>query len=122
MSLVEETLRTNGWNAISEISHTDFVYSRFYYSTAHKTYAHVSCNGYEGNAVIESVDESDVLGRLSFEELKTLGTMIDKKSVAFIRLYSEKELASAKTEEEMRVLNERNRKTIQEAEEALRKR
>lgn len=48
--------------------------------------------------------------------------MIDKKSVAFNRIYSEKELASAATEEERRALNERNEKMIREAEVALRKR
>ena len=62
-----------------------------------------------------------MLEKLSFPELKILAGLIDKKSVAFIRIYSEKELASASGDERA-ALEERKQKMIDEAEVALRKR
>ena len=50
-----------------------------------------------------------------------LAGLIDKKSVAFIRIYSEKELAAASGDERA-ALEERRQKMVDEAEVALRKR
>ena len=122
MALVEEALREDHWSAVSQSVVKDMEACRFYYSTAVKTYIRVACNGYTGKCSVEAVDETDVLETLSFEELKALGNMIDKKSVAFIRIYSDKELESAKTEDELKALNARNERMIAEAEIALRKR
>lgn len=124
MAIVDEAMKEDHWNAVSELTAGASAneQSRFYYSSAVKTYVKVTFSGYTGACAIESVDESDVLESLNFEELKKLGNILDKKSVAFIRIYSERELESAKTEEELNALNERNARMIQEAEEALRKR
>lgn len=129
MAIVEEAMQESGdWHPVSAITSNDpnSDYQRYYYNTALKSYALLSCGGYKGNAEvqaeIQAVEESEVLERLSFQELKTLGGMIDKKSVAFIRIYAVKELEAAKTEEERDALDQRNAKMIQEAETALRKR
>ena len=122
MSLVDETLRANHWNPISAVAAEGFHYNRYYYSTAMKAYALVRCNAYDGKCAIAAVEEGDVLERLSFPELKALGEMIDKKSVAFIRIYSERQLASAGSEAELKALTDRQTRMIEEAEVALRKR
>lgn len=122
MALVDAAMAENQWNAVSGAARDGNAYVRFYYNTAMKQYARATCDGYTGACRIQAEEEADVLEGLNFEELKVLGNLIDKKSVAFIRIYSEKELASAKTEEELQALNARNDRMIQEAEEALRKR
>ena len=124
LGLVEETLKANHWDPISAVNGNglDADYSQYYYSTAMKTFVHVACSGYTGACSIQAADESEVLDRLTFPELKRLGNMIDKKSVAFIRIYSQKELEAASSEEERNALNERKQKMIDEAEVALRKR
>ena len=124
MRIVEEAMKDNDWHALSAISGNgiDTPYRRFYYNTATKTYALLSCSGYSGECSISAADEHDVLDTLTFEEMKALGNMLDKKSVAFITTYSQKELASAKSEEELQALNARNQRMIDEAEVALRKR
>ena len=122
---VEEAMKGEGWEPISGItaSKADVTeLSRYYYSSMQKTYAHVICSAYTGGCEIKAADETEMLQSMTFEELKHLGNLIDKKSVAFIRIYSEKKLASAKTEEELKALNARNEKMIAEAEVALRKR
>ncbi|MBQ9348861.1 MAG: hypothetical protein IJT94_16235 [Oscillibacter sp.] len=124
MSLVDEAMHSAGWDAVSEASGDGRTsdYSKFYYNTALKTYAHALCGGYTGACTVEAVEEGDVLEQLTFPELKKLSGLIDKKSVAFIRIYSEKELASASSQEELNALNARNDRIIAEAEVALRKR
>ena len=122
MSLVDGALRENHWNPVSAVAAEGYDYSRYYYSTAMKTYALVRCNGYDGKCSVAPAEEWDVLQKLNFPELKALGDMIDKKSVAFIRIYSERELASAGSEEERKALTDRQTRMIEEAEVALRKR
>ena len=122
LSLVDETLQANHWNPVSAVAAEGYNYCRYYYSTAMKAYALVSCNGYDGKCSIAPAEEGDVLEKLSFPELKALGDMIDKKSFAFIRIYSERELASAGSEEELKALTDRKTRMIEEAEIALRKR
>ena len=125
MSYVDGALKSEGWEAITALrtggqDGTEF--SRYYYSSMQKAYAHVVCNGYTGACTVQAADETEMLQSMSFPELKHLGSLIDKKSVAFIRIYSEKELASAASEEELKALNARNDRMIAEAEVALRKR
>lgn len=125
MSFVEDALKSEGWEPISSLTATGqdgTVFNRYYYSSMQKTYAHVICNGYTGKCEIKAADETEMLESMSFAELKHLGNLIDKKSVAFIRIYSEKELASAQTEEELKRLNARKERMVAEAEVALRKR
>ena len=124
MSVVEDTLKSEGWEPISAAiaSEEGRVFSRYFYNSMQKVYAHVTCNGYTGACEIQVADETEMLQSMSFAELKHLATLIDKKTVAFIRIYSEKELAAAKTDEELQALNARNEKMIAEAEVALRKR
>ena len=122
---VEEVMTAEGWEAISGITKggaEGLRLERYYYNSMQKDYAHVICNAYTGACEVRSADETEMLESMTFQELQHLGKLIDKKSVAFIRIYSEKELASAQTEEERRALNERNEKMIAEAEVALRKR
>ena len=124
MSVVEEAMKESDWHSISSIAgdglHEN--YRRYYYNTATKTYALLSCSGYTGASSISAVEEHEVLDSLTFPELKALGNMLDKKSVAFITTYSRKEMESAGSEAERQALNERNQKMIDEAEVALRKR
>ena len=124
LSLVDEAMKSAGWDAISEAVGDGRTsdYSKFYYSSPLKTYAHALCSGYTGSCTVTAAEEGDVLEQLTFPELKKLSGLIDKKSVAFIRIYAEKELAAASSEEELKALNERNDKMIAEAEVALRKR
>lgn len=124
MAVVEEAMRENGWDPVSGLSGDgkDTEWKRVFYNSAVKTYGQVSCNGYTGACSVTSVDESDVLEHLTFPELQHLSDLIDKKSVEFIRIFREKELASASSEEELKAINERNEKWIAEAEVALRKR
>ena len=124
MSLVDEAMRSAGWDAVSEAvgdGRTED-YRKIYYNTALKTYARALCRGYTGACTVEAAEEGDVLEELTFPELKKLSGLIDKKSVAFIRVYSEKELAAASSQEELNALNARNDRIIAEAEVALRKR
>ena len=125
LSGVEEVMKEEGWEAISGAakgSADGSELSRYYYSSMQKSYAQVVCDTATGGCEVRSADETEMLESMTFPELQQLAKLIDKKSVAFIRIYSEKELASAQTEEERRALNERNEKMIAEAEVALRKR
>lgn len=122
MKYVEDAMKANGLEAITGIVRSGDEFSRYYYSSAQKTYAHVVCNAYTGAAEIKAADEAEMLESMSFPELQHLGNLIDKKSVNFIRIYSQKELAAAASEEELRALKERNEKMVAEAEVALRKR
>ena len=80
------------------------------------------CNGYTGACEIKAADETDMLQSMTFPEIKHLGALIDKKSVAFITIYSQKEHEAAGSEEERKALAERKERMIAEAEVALRKR
>ena len=124
MSVVEEAMKENDWHALNAISGNgiETPYLRYYYNTATKTYARLQCSGYTGECSIAAAEEHDVLDALSFPEMKVLGGLIDKKSVAFITTYSRKELEAAGSEEEKQKLNARNQRMIDEAEVALRKR
>ena len=124
MSVVEEAMKENDWHALSAISGNglESPYQRYYYNTATKTYALLKCSGYTGECSIEAADEHDVLDALSFAEMKVLAGLIDKKSVAFITTFSQKQLAAAQSEEELQALAARNQRMIDEAEVALRKR
>ena len=125
MSYVDDALRGEGWEAITGITHSGAdgtELNRYYYSSMQKSYAHVCCNGYTGACEVKAADETEMLESMSFAEIKHLGNLIDKKSVAFIRIYSEKELANAKTDEELQKLNARKERMVAEAEVALRKR
>ena len=123
-AIIDDTLAENQWDAISALVKNEggSEMTRFYYGSAQKTYMQLSYNCITGEISMEAVDEGRVLENLSFQELKTLGNLLDKKSVAFIRIYAERELQSPKSEEEQKALEERNARMIQEAEEALRKR
>jgi len=119
---VDEAMHQSGWAGVSEATRTDDgAIHRYYYDTAQKNYVLLSLNLASGACGIEKAEELDVLEKLSFPELKILAGLIDKKSVAFIRIYSEKELASASGDERA-ALEERKQKMIDEAEVALRKR
>ena len=121
ISELDQAMQENGWNAVSEAAAADGGASqRYYYDTAQKTYVLGTVDA-SGTAVVSKAEEADVLEKLSFPELKVLAGLIDKKSVAFIRIYSEKELAAA-SGDELDALLERKKKMIDEAEVALRKR
>lgn len=122
MTTVDYSMHANGWCAVSEIGEPgDGTFQRYYYDTAQKNYVLATVNLAERSCVVTKVEELEVLEKLSFEELKFLAGLIDKKSVAFIRIYSEKEHAAA-SGEELAALQERRQKMIDEAEDALRKR
>ncbi len=122
MAVLDDAMQADGWSAVSEVADGgDGTFHRYYYDTAQKNYVYASLNAATGTCDIVVAEESDVLEKLSFPELKKLAGLIDKKSVAFIRIYSEKELAAA-SGDELAALNERNQKMINEAEVALRKR
>ena len=121
MAVMDQAMQESGWSAVSEIAEVENGTSqRYYYDTAQKTYVLATVDA-SGNATVAKAEETDVLERLSFPELKVLAGLIDKKSVAFIRIYSEKELAAA-SGDELAALQERKQKMIDEAEVALRKR
>ena len=122
MGGVNEALQQLGWSGVSAVVEDGTALRRYYYDTAQKNYVEAVFEPATGACTFEKADENDVLEKLSFPELKHLGNLIDKKSVAFIRIYAEKEMASASTEEERRALTERNQRMIDEAEVALRKR
>ena len=119
--VVEEAMRESDWHAVSAVTENGDDKSRYYYSTAMKSYAQATCSD-SGSCTIAPAEEYDVLTSLSFEEMKVLGGMIDKKSVAFIGIYAQKERESVKTPEELEALNRRKASMIEEAEAALRKR
>ncbi|MBO4914563.1 MAG: hypothetical protein J5449_05090 [Oscillospiraceae bacterium] len=122
MAVLDDAMQADGWSAVSDVTRSDDgTLHRYYYDTAQKNYVLAMLNVETGVCDIVKAEESDVLEKLSFPELKVLAGLIDKKSVAFIRIYSEKELAAA-SGEELDALNERNQKMIDEAEVALRKR
>ena len=122
MAVMDQAMQESGWSAVSEITESGSGTSqRYYYDTAQKTYVLVTVDPASENGTVAKAEEADVLEKLSFPELKVLAGLIDKKSVAFIRIYSEKELAAA-SGDELAALNERKQKMIDEAEIALRKR
>ena len=121
MAVLDDAMQQNGWSAVSEVVTDGSVLSRYYYDTAQKNYVLAVFNTVTGACDINAVEEGDVLEKLSFPELKKLAGLIDKKSVAFIRIYSEKELAAASGDERA-ALEERRQKMVDEAEVALRKR
>ena len=120
MAVLDDAMQQNGWSAVSEVTADGSVLSRYYYDTAQKNYVLAVFNTVTGACDINA-EEGDVLEKLSFPELKKLAGLIDKKSVAFIRIYSEKELAAASGDERA-ALEERRQKMVDEAEVALRKR
>ena len=121
MAVLDDAMQQNGWSAVSEVTADGSVLSRYYYDTAQKNYVLAVFNTVTGACDINAAEEGDVLEKLSFPELKKLAGLIDKKSVAFIRIYSEKELAAA-SGDELAALEERRQKMVDEAEVALRKR
>ena len=121
MAVLDDAMQQNGWSAVSEVVVDGGILCRYYYDTAQKNYVLAAFNTATGTCDITSVEESDVLEKLSFPELKVLAGLIDKKSVAFIRIYSEKEMAAA-SGDELAALEERRQKMVDEAEVALRKR
>ena len=121
MAVVDDAMQQLGWSAVSEITRDGDTLSRYYYDTAQKNYVLAKFNIATGACDINAVEEGDVLELLSFPELKVLAGLIDKKSVAFIRIFAEKELAAASGDERA-ALEERRQKMVDEAEVALRKR
>ena len=121
MAVLDDAMQQNGWSAVSEVTADGSILSRYYYDTAQKNYVLAVFNTVTGACDINAAEEGDVLEKLSFPELKKLAGLIDKKSVAFIRIYSEKELAAASGDERA-ALEERRQKMVDEAEVALRKR
>lgn len=122
MAVLDDAMMVDGWSAVSEVTDGgNGTLHRYYYDTAQKNYVLATITPLTGACNIVKAEESDVLEKLSFPELKVLAGLIDKKSVAFIRIYAEKELAAA-SGDELAALNERNQKMIDEAEVALRKR
>ena len=120
MAELDQAIQESGWSAVSEIAEDNGSSRRYYYDTAQKTYILATVDA-SGNGAVAKAEETDVLEQLSFPELKVLAGLIDKKSVAFIRIYSDKELAAA-SGDELAALQERKQKMIDEAEVALRKR
>ena len=121
MAVLDDAMQQNGWSAVSEVVADGSILSRYYYDTAQKNYVLAAFNTVTGACDINAVEEGDVLEKLSFPELQKLAGLIDKKSVAFIRIYAEKELAAASGDERA-ALEERRQKMVDEAEVALRKR
>ena len=121
MAVLDDAMQQNGWSAVSEVVADGSTLSRYYYDTAQKNYVLAAFNTVTGVCDINASEESDVLEKLSFPELQKLAGLIDKKSVAFIRIYAEKELAAASGDERA-ALEERRQKMVDEAEVALRKR
>lgn len=121
MAVLDDAMQQNGWSAVSEVVADGSILSRHYYDTAQKNYVLAAFNTVTGACDINAVEEGDVLEKLSFPELQKLAGLIDKKSVAFIRIYAEKELAAASGDERA-ALEERRQKMVDEAEVALRKR
>lgn len=121
MAVLDDAMQQNGWSAVSEVVADGSTLSRYYYDTAQKNYVLAAFNTVTGACDINAVEEGDVLEKLSFPELQKLAGLIDKKSVAFIRIYAEKELAAASGDERA-ALEERRQKMVDEAEVALRKR
>ncbi len=122
MAALDDAMAAIGVSAVSAATQEgEGKVHRYYYDTAQKNYVLATLDTATGSCEMTVAEESDVLEKLSFPELKTLAGLIDKKSVAFIRIYSEKELAAASGEERA-ALEERNQKMIDEAEVALRKR
>lgn len=122
MTTMDYAMHDNGWSAVSEVAEGENgTFHRYYYDTAQKNYVLATVDPAGRTGTIVKAEEADVLEKLSFPELKALAGLIDKKSVAFIRIYSEKELAAASGDERA-ALEERNQKMIDEAEVALRKR
>lgn len=121
MAVLDDAMQQNGWSAVSEVVADGSTLIRYYYDTAQKNYVLAAFNTVTGACDINAVEEGDVLEKLSFPELQKLAGLIDKKSVAFIRIYAEKELAAASGDERA-ALEERRQKMVDEAEVALRKR
>lgn len=121
MAVLDDAMQQNGWSAVSEVVADGSILSRYYYDTAQKNYVLAAFNTITGACDINAAEEGDVLEKLSFPELQKLAGLIDKKSVAFIRIYAEKELAAASGDERA-ALEERRQKLVDEAEVALRKR
>ncbi len=122
MAVMDDAMLADGWSAVSEVADGgDGTFHRYYYDTAQKNYVLATLTVATGSCDLVMAEEGDVLEKLSFPELKKLAGLIDKKTVAFIRIYAEKELAAA-SGDELAALNERNQKMIDEAEVALRKR
>ncbi len=121
MAVLDDAMQQNGWSAVSEVVADGSILSRYYYDTAQKNYVLAAFNTITGACDINAAEEGDVLEKLSFPELQKLAGLIDKKSVAFIRIYAEKELAAASGDERA-ALEERRQKMVDEAEVALRKR
>ena len=122
MMTVDYGMYANGWCAVSEVDEgDDGTFRRYYYDTAQKNYVLATVSLALRSCTVVKVEETEVLEKLSFPELKYLASLIDKKSVAFIRIYSEKEHAAA-SGDELAALQERRQKMIDEAEVALRKR
>jgi len=121
MAVLDDAMQQNGWSAVSEVVADGSTLIRYYYDTAQKNYVLAAFNTVTGACDINAVEEGDVLEKLSFPELQKLAGLIDKKSVAFIRIYAEKELATASGDERA-ALEERRQKMVDEAEVALRKR
>ena len=121
MAVLDDAMQQNGWSAVSEVVADGNILSRYYYDTAQKNYVLAAFNTITGACDINAAEEGDVLEKLSFPELQKLAGLIDKKSVAFIRIYAEKELAAASGDERA-ALEERRQKMVDEAEVALRKR
>ena len=121
MAVLDDAMQQNGWSAVSEVVADGSILSRHYYDTAQKNYILAAFNTVTGACDINAAEEGDVLEKLSFPELQKLAGLIDKKSVAFIRIYAEKELAAASGDERA-ALEERRQKMVDEAEVALRKR
>ena len=121
MAVLDDAMQQNGWSAVSEVVADGSTLIRYYYDTAQKNYVLATFNTVTGACDINAAEEGDVLEKLSFPELQKLAGLIDKKSVAFIRIYAEKELAAASGDERA-ALEERRQKMVDEAEVALRKR
>ena len=121
MAVLDDAMQQTGWSAVSEVVADGSILSRYYYDTAQKNYVLAAFNTITGACDINAAEEGDVLEKLSFPELQKLAGLIDKKSVAFIRIYAEKELAAA-SDDERAALEERRQKMVDEAEVALRKR
>lgn len=123
MAAVDSAMQSCHWVGVSQPEvGGDGLIHRCYYDTAQKNYVSAFFDPKSLACSFEKADEIDVLEKMSFADLKVLSGLIDKKSVAFIRIYAEKELAACSSEEERAALIERKQKMVDEAEVALRKR
>lgn len=123
MNLLERTLENEHWIAVSDINENGWEsdYSRLYYNPVSDVYINASAQGYYGTGKITRIEEEEALESLSFDEIKSLGKQLNKKSVSYIRIYANKEREYAEARGELEQLASKTNALLEETEAALRK-